>query len=162
MLNCECASAADMITALMSFHGDNHVATTESVARYCHGESAIGQIHLAIVNGLPVGSAMTYDWPNLLRGLRIRHLELMFVKPQFRRLGLGRKFMGHLASEALAGGCAAITLSAALTNDGANSFYTSLGFSERSVQACAYAISGQALRNLAGFPGLDGQSPNDR
>lgn len=155
MRRADCPAVAEMIEALASHHGGRVKASPASLAHWCCGPHALARIRVACVGDAIAGFAQTYDWPNLQSGRLVRRLELLFVSQAFRRAGVGRALVVRLAHEALADGCAGLTVGAAASNADANAFYAGLGFTERrlAAQVRNYALGGPALRALAGQAG---------
>lgn len=56
------------------------------------------------------------------------HLDLLAVKPAYRRAGIGRSLMAWLEESALVAGISVISLEVRAENDGARSFYDKLGY----------------------------------
>jgi ribosomal protein S18 acetylase RimI-like enzyme len=56
------------------------------------------------------------------------HLELLAVAPQYRRAGIGQQLLRWLEECAMVGGTFTVTLEVRAGNEGAQSFYTRLGY----------------------------------
>jgi putative acetyltransferase len=67
-----------------------------------------------------------------LYGTEYAELKRMYVRPSFRRLGLGRAILDHLADHARRGGAAALRLETGIYQDAAIALYESFGFRRRS------------------------------
>jgi ribosomal protein S18 acetylase RimI-like enzyme len=67
-----------------------------------------------------------------LYGTEYAELKRMYVRPSFRRLGLGRAILDHLADHARRGGAAALRLETGIYQEAAIALYESIGFRRRS------------------------------
>jgi len=56
------------------------------------------------------------------------HLDLLSVKPAFRRTGIGRRLISWLEESALVAGVSVIYLEVRAANESARAFYASLGY----------------------------------
>ena len=65
-------------------------------------------------------------------GTEYAELKRMYVRPSFRRLGLGRAILVHLAAHARRGGAAALRLETGIHQSAAIALYESFGFRRRS------------------------------
>lgn len=61
-------------------------------------------------------------------GYEDAHLDLLAVRPAYRRAGIGRGLMAWLEKSALVAGISVIRLEVRATNEGARSFYDKLGY----------------------------------
>jgi ribosomal protein S18 acetylase RimI-like enzyme len=64
-------------------------------------------------------------------GTEYAELKRMYVRPSFRRLGLGRAILDHLADHARRGGAAALRLETGIHQEAAIALYESFGFGRR-------------------------------
>jgi ribonuclease HI len=76
------------------------------------------------------------------------YVEDIYVRPAWRRRGIGRALLARLAAIALERGCARMDLSVLDWNKPARDFYASIGF-EGLTEWVPYRASGEALRELA-------------
>jgi putative acetyltransferase len=67
-----------------------------------------------------------------LYGTEYAELKRMYVRPSFRRLGLGRAILDHLADHARRGGAAELRLETGIYQEAAIALYESFGFRRRS------------------------------
>ena len=81
-------------------------------------------------------------------GRRGLYLEDLFVKPEFRRQGIGKKLLVHLAKIAVDRGCRRFEWSALDWNEPAIRFYEELG-AQKMEQYRLFRITGTALEQLA-------------
>jgi GNAT superfamily N-acetyltransferase len=77
------------------------------------------------------------------------YIEDLYIRPAFRRFGVGRAFMAALAELAKQRGCGRLEWSVLGWNDPAIAFYEALG-GERVADWQVYQLGGQALARLAG------------
>lgn len=100
----------------------------------------------------PAGFAIWFYTFSTFRGRANLYVEDLFVRPAWRRQGLGRKIMSHLARLAIERGCGRLEWSVLVWNEPALSFYRDLGalpITEWGV----YTLSADALCRLAGAGG---------
>ncbi|MEO8365311.1 MAG: GNAT family N-acetyltransferase [Pseudoxanthomonas sp.] len=124
------------------------VADEASLARQLFGERAAAEVIIAEVDGKAAGFALFFHNFSTFLGQRGLYLEDLFVRPQFRGLGLGKHLMVRLAKLAFERGCGRFEWSVLDWNEPAICFYRSLGavgLDEWTVQR----LSGDALKALA-------------
>ena len=63
-------------------------------------------------------------------GERVGEIKRMYVRPQFRRRGLGRKLLGNLVEQSVTMGHAVLRLDSAWFMEAAHALYHSFGFRE--------------------------------
>ena len=124
------------------------VADEATLAAHLFGEHPAAEVVIAEVDGQPAGFALFFHTFSTFLGQRGLYLEDLFVRPQYRGLGLGRQLMVHLATLALQRDCGRFEWSVLDWNAPAIGFYRELGatpMDEWTVQR----VSGDALRSLA-------------
>lgn len=134
------------------------VADEATLAAQLFGETPAAEVVIAEVNGQPAGFALFFHNFSTFLGQRGLYLEDLFVRPQYRGLGLGKRLMVHLAQLAMQRGCGRFEWSVLDWNEPAIRFYRSLGatgLDEWTVQR----VSGDALRTLAGTSADHGDTP---
>jgi len=150
------ATRADIPLILDLIHGlaeyerepDAVEATEELLERHLFGEHPGAEVVIAEVDGHGAGFALFFHNFSTWRGRRGIYLEDLFVRPQYRGLGLGRALMVHLARLAVERDCARFEWSVLDWNTPAIDFYRSLGavgMDEWTVQR----LDGDALQKLA-------------
>ena len=125
------------------------VADEATLATQLFGEHPAAEVVIAEVDGQPAGFALFFHNFSTFLGQRGLYLEDLFVRPQYRGLGLGKRLMVHLARLALERDCGRFEWSVLDWNEPAIRFYRSLGatgLDEWTVQR----VSGEALQRLAG------------
>lgn len=140
----------DLIRALAEYEREpDAVEATEGLLEeQLFGEHPGAEVVIAEVDGQGAGFALFFHNFSTWRGRRGLYLEDLFVRPQFRGLGLGRALMIHLAKLAVRRGCARFEWSVLDWNTPAIDFYRSLGavgMDEWTVQR----LDGDALLALA-------------
>ena len=124
------------------------VADEATLAAQLFGERPAAEVLIAEVDGQPAGFALFFHNFSTFLGQRGLYLEDLFVRPQFRGLGLGKRLMVHLAKLAIERDCGRFEWSVLDWNEPAIRFYRSLGavgLEEWTVQR----VTGAALRALA-------------
>ena len=124
------------------------VADESTLAMQLFGERRAAEVVIAEVDGQPAGFALFFHNFSTFLGQRGLYLEDLFVRPQFRGLGLGKRLMVHLARLAVERDCGRFEWSVLDWNEPAIRFYRGLGavgLEEWTVQR----VSGAALRALA-------------
>ena len=124
------------------------VADETTLAAHLFGDHPAAEVVIAEVDGQPAGFALFFHNFSTFLGQRGLYLEDLFVRPQYRGLGLGKRLMIHLAKLATERGCGRFEWSVLDWNEPAIRFYRSLGavgLEEWTVQR----LSGPALQALA-------------
>ncbi len=98
-------------------------------------------------DGRAVGLALYYfTYSTWVAGAKL-YVEDLYVDPEMRSSGLGRRLMGALARVAIDEGCVKLNLSVK-TDNHARAFYEKLGL-QRSGTWLPYAVAGEALERLS-------------
>ena len=129
------------------------VATAEDMTEQLFGPQPAAEVVMAEVDGQPAGFALFFHNFSTFKGQRGLYLEDLFVRPQYRGLGLGTQLMMHLAQLAVARGCGRFEWSVLDWNTPAIRFYRSLGavgLEEWTVQR----VTDDALQALAHGTGV--------
>ena len=124
------------------------VADAATLAGQLFGDLPAADVVIAEVDGQPAGFALFFHNFSTFLGKRGLYLEDLFVRPQFRGLGLGRRLMVHLAKLAVERDCGRFEWSVLDWNEPAIRFYRGLGaagLEEWTVQR----LTGAALVELA-------------
>ncbi|WP_390883131.1 GNAT family N-acetyltransferase [Kovacikia minuta] len=144
-----------LIQALAKYEKLSHAVTgsTALLADHLFGARRYAEALLAEVDGQPVGFALFfYNYSTFLTKPGI-YLEDLFVLPEYRRQGIARAMLTHLAQRAVAEGCGRFEWSVLDWNQPAIAFYEKIGASVLpDWRICR--VSGEALGNLAGNWGL--------
>ena len=124
------------------------VADESTLMTQLFGVKPAAEVVIAEVDGQPAGFALFFHNFSTFLGQRGLYLEDLFVRPQYRGLGLGKRLMVHLAQLAMQRDCGRFEWSVLDWNEPAIRFYRSLGatgLDEWTVQR----VTGEALRKLA-------------
>jgi GNAT superfamily N-acetyltransferase len=103
---------------------------------------------IAEIDGAPAGFALFFHNFSTFLSRRGLYLEDLYVRPAYRRLGIGRALLARLAAVAVERGCGRMEWSVLDWNDSAQHFYESLGARPMS-DWTSYRLTGDALRDLA-------------
>jgi GNAT superfamily N-acetyltransferase len=124
------------------------VATGEDLWR--DGFSPEPRFHVVIAqwNGEPAGFALWFYNYSTWQGKPGLYLEDLFVRPQFRKKGIGKALLVHLAKMALEKGCGRYQWQVLDWNTPAIEFYESLG-AKMMKEWLTLRVTGEALRKLA-------------
>jgi len=124
------------------------VADAAMLAAQLFGDQPAAEVVIAEVDGQPAGFALFFHNFSTFLGKRGLYLEDLFVRPEYRGLGLGRRLMIHLAKLAVERDCGRFEWSVLDWNTPAIDFYRQLGavpLDEWTVQR----VTGEALIALA-------------
>ena len=119
----------EMIRALAEYERLAHaVSTSEDALReVLFGPSPAAEVVLGFEGAEPVGIAIFFHNFSTFLGKRGLYLEDLFVKPEYRGRGYGRRLLAHLAALAIARDCGRMEWSVLDWNTPAIGFYTKLG-----------------------------------
>ena len=137
--------ASDMLQKLAAHHDDLAKSSADDFLKTCLGSKKIMSCWIVWQQQQAIGFAISYDWMNFVRGMKVRHLDLIFIDQEFRSKGLGKKLIGHVAKDAIKNGCGRLDVGASQSNVDANKFYSSLGFLGKASGPIKYKIQGAAL-----------------
>ena len=124
------------------------VATEKSIRESLFGKQSTAEGLIAEHENEPVAFAVYFHNFSTFMGRRGLYLEDLFVKPEFRRQGIGKKLLVHLAKIAVDRGCRRFEWSALDWNEPAIRFYEELG-AQKMEQYRLFRITGTALEQLA-------------
>lgn len=141
----------ELIVALAEYEKLAHQVTgsVDDLRSHLFGERRYIEAIVAEVDGQAVGFALFfYNYSTFLTRPGI-YLEDLFVLPNYRRLGIGRALLTHLAQRAIAEGCGRLEWSVLDWNEPAIAFYKRLGADVLpDWRICR--VMGDALSQLAG------------
>jgi GNAT superfamily N-acetyltransferase len=124
------------------------VATAAGVHAALFGSRPYAEVALACLDGLPVGFALYFHNFSTFVGKPGIYLEDLFVRPEARGQGAGKRLFAYLAKTALERGCARLDWAVLDWNEPSIGFYRSLGAAEQS-EWTTYRLDGAALARLA-------------
>jgi ribosomal protein S18 acetylase RimI-like enzyme len=125
--------------------------TAENYERALFRSDPIIGAFLALVDGQPAGSTIWHRSFSTNQGEEVMYLEDIAVLPEFRRMGLARLLMLETCKLAVAKGYSKVFWLAMEWNEGALSFYRSIG-AEIEKANCYCFIDGDALVNFTASP----------
>ena len=128
------------------------VATEAALLATLFGERRYAEVVLADYDGAPAGFALYFHNYSTFLGRPGLYLEDLFVDPGYRKHGIGRALLQHLARTAAERGCGRLEWSALKWNRLAIDFYLQLGAVPMD-EWCIYRLSGAALQQLAAGSG---------
>ncbi|HUF55025.1 MAG TPA: GNAT family N-acetyltransferase [Thermohalobaculum sp.] len=130
---------------------EKHVATPGDYARHGLGDGTLFRALLAEAGGATCGAATFLPEFSTLRGKPGVFLQDLWVAPEHRGSGLGRRLLAAVAREAAAWQAAYLTVSAHTGNPGAIAFYRSLGFTTDENEL-SFVAEGDAYTRLGETP----------
>jgi GNAT superfamily N-acetyltransferase len=123
------------------------VATPEDLWRDGFSGEPRFYVEIAEWDGEPAGFALWFFNYSTWQGKPGLYLEDLFVRPRFRRKGIGRALLVHLARVAVKKGCGRYQWQVLDWNTPAVGFYESLG-AKVMKEWLTMRVSGDALRKL--------------
>jgi len=116
-----------LIHELATYEREPHSVqiTDDQLLRDGFGTERYYECLIAEHDGAPAGFALFFPIYSTWRG-RSLHLEDLFVRPQFRGLGIGKALLTHVAAVAVERGCARLQWDVLAWNQPAIDFYRSL------------------------------------
>lgn len=150
----------EMILGLADNLGLAHevAATEEDLREALFGERPKAEVVLARRDGEPVGFALFYDVYSTFRGHCGLHLEDLYVHPESRGAGVGRRLLAYLARLALARGCGRLEWWVLSDDERAQAFYEMAGAMAKD-EWTIFRLRGEELIALAAEAGADPLKP---
>jgi GNAT superfamily N-acetyltransferase len=139
-----------MIRALAEYEKLAHqvVATETGLREALFGTRPVAEVIIASVGDEPAGFALFFHTFSTFLGRRGLYLEDLFVKPEWRGRGVGKRLLAELAGIALDRGCGRFEWSVLDWNTPAIGFYTSVG-AQPMDDWTIFRVTGDALGRLA-------------
>ena len=125
------------------------VASEADLAAALFGERPFAEVVFACLEGTPVGFALFFHNFSTFLGKPGIYLEDLYVRPEARGRGVGRRLLAFLARTALERGCARLDWAVLDWNEPSIGFYRSLGAVALD-EWTTYRLTGDALERLAG------------
>jgi len=130
---------------------DQCVATEAGLRDALFGARPAAEVLIAFAGDTPAGFALFFHNFSTFLGRRGLYLEDLFVKPEFRRLGIGRRLLTELARIAVERGCGRFEWSVLDWNAPAIEFYKHLGAKPLD-DWTIFRMSGEDLEKLPRVP----------
>ncbi|MBK8285507.1 MAG: GNAT family N-acetyltransferase [Ahniella sp.] len=127
---------------------DHCFATDEALREALFSGTPAAECLIAEWSGQPAGFALFFHNFSTFVSRRGLYLEDLFVRPEFRKHGIGRAVLKHLARLAISRGCARFEWSVLDWNEPAIQFYKALGAKPMS-EWTVFRVDGSALTDLA-------------
>jgi GNAT superfamily N-acetyltransferase len=124
------------------------VATEAQLRTALFGPRPFAEVALACRDGTPVGFALYFHNFSTFMGKPGIYLEDLYVLPEARGLGAGKRLLAWLARTALERGCARLDWAVLDWNEPSIGFYRRLGAVDQS-EWTTYRLTGEALERLA-------------
>ena len=139
-----------LIRALAEYEkmADAAVATPEDLERSLFGSQPAAEVIIAYAGDEPAGFALYFQSFSTFLGRPGLYLEDIFVKPEWRKQGLGRLLLARLARIAVERGYGRMEWSVLNWNEMALRVYRAAGAKPMS-DWTVYRLNGAALRDLA-------------
>lgn len=146
----DAAALYEMVRELADYEKLTHLVsgTADDLARELFGERPVIEALMAHCDGKPAGFALFFHNYSTFLARRGLYLEDVYVKPAFRRRGIGRALLVKLAQIAVARGCGRFEWSVLDWNEPAIRFYEGLGATVMPEWRIV-RVTGEALRVLA-------------
>jgi len=126
----------------------NEVTVTEiDLRKSLFGPNPAAEVVIGFAEGEPAGFAVFFHNYSTFLGQRGMYLEDIFVNPEFRRKGLGKMLLVHVANIAVERDCGRFEWSVLDWNYDAARFYKELG-AEVMSDWRIFRMQGDALRRL--------------
>ncbi|HEY0767697.1 MAG TPA: GNAT family N-acetyltransferase [Steroidobacteraceae bacterium] len=125
------------------------VATEADLATALFGPRPYAEVVFACLDGAAVGFALFFHNFSTFLGKPGIYLEDLFVRPEARGFGIGRRLLAWLARTTLERGCARLDWAVLDWNEPSIGFYRSLGAIAQD-DWTTFRLSGAALQRLAG------------
>ena len=125
----DAASIKQMIVDLADFqnHRQDVKASTDAIRQQMSQQKPPFECLLAEVDGVAAGIALFYGMYSTWEGQNGLFLEDLFVYPQFRGSGVGKKLLSALTDIACARGCTRLDWMVQNDNSSAQTFYANFG-----------------------------------
>ena len=123
-------------------------ATEERLRESLFGAKPAAEALIAWAGAEPVGFALYFQNYSTFLARRGLYLEDLFVLPEWRKRGVGRKLLAAVAAIAVERGCGRMEWAVLDWNEPAVRFYRSLG-ARAMDEWTVYRLTGDAIRKLA-------------
>lgn len=127
---------------------DQCTLTEDQLRQALFGDQPTVYAHVVEVDGEPAATALWFYNFSTWDGVAGIHLEDLFVRPAFRRLGLARTLLATLARECVTNGYKRLSWAVLDWNSNAIALYDSVG-GRPQTDWITYRVSGDELSTLA-------------
>jgi GNAT superfamily N-acetyltransferase len=124
------------------------IASIADIERSLFEAAAPARGLICEIDGKPVGFAVYFLSYSTWLGRKGLYLEDLYVSPQYRGSGAGKRLLRHLARLAFDSGCGRFEWSVLDWNEPAIQFYQSLG-AKPQAEWVRYRMAGETLQNFA-------------
>jgi GNAT superfamily N-acetyltransferase len=140
----------ELIRELAEYEKLSHevVATEDSLLEWLFGDRPVAEVLLAEYGTEAAGFALFFHNFSTFLGKPGIYLEDLYVRPRFRRSGIGKSMLAHLARLARERGCGRVEWSVLDWNEPSIRFYESLGAVAMD-DWTVHRMTGEALEGLA-------------
>jgi GNAT superfamily N-acetyltransferase len=129
------------------------VATEEDMQAALFGERRVVEAIIASLDGQPVGYALCFPTFSTFLGKPGLYLEDLYVRPDARGFGVGRKLLEHLARITVERGWGRLEWSVLDWNEPSIAFYKKMGARPMD-EWTVFRLTGEKLLSLAGERGV--------
>jgi len=139
-----------MIKGLAEYErlSDCVTATEDALRDHLFGATAAAEVCLAFVGDEPVGFAAYHGTFSTFAGRPGIYLEDLYVEPQWRGRGFGRRLLEHVARAGAARGCRTMSWAVLPWNQHAIEVYRRIG-AEKVTDWDTFRLAGKAFNDLA-------------
>lgn len=123
-------------------------ADEEAIRRSLFGDGATAHGLIAEIDSRPIGFAIYFFNYSTWQGRNGLYMEDLYIMPEMRGLGAGKKLLKHLARTALDMGCGRFEWSVLDWNEPAIRVYEAIG-AEAQTEWVRYRLSGESLESFA-------------
>ncbi|AOE85244.1 GNAT family N-acetyltransferase [Pseudomonas sp. TCU-HL1] len=140
----------DFIIELAVYERAGHevIASVEDIRRTLFAENAPSRSLICLRDGRPIGYAVYFYSYSTWLGRNGIYLEDLYITPEQRGTGAGRRLLREIAREARANDCGRLEWSVLDWNQPAIDFYRSIGALPQD-EWVRYRLDGDALREFA-------------
>ncbi len=140
----------DFITELAIYERAGHEvkASVEDIHRSLFADNAPARALMCLFHGKPIGYAVYFYSYSTWLGRNGIYLEDLYITPEQRGIGAGRRLLREIAREARANDCGRLEWSVLDWNQPAIDFYRSIGALPQD-EWVRYRLDGDALREFA-------------
>lgn len=128
--------------------GNEVIANVEDIRRTLFADNAPSRVLMCLKDGQPIGYAVYFYSYSTWLGRNGIYLEDLYITPDQRGIGAGRRLLREIAREARANDCGRLEWSVLDWNQPAIDFYHSIGARPQN-EWVRYRLDGDALREFA-------------